>query len=66
MFFGIKVSGKLMNLAPWTDFYNAVLQPPYTSNPKSWLGFYQMDLEISELSCVNFQSRSTRFVAASP
>ena len=32
--FGIKVSGKLMNVLPWTASYNAVLQPPSTSNPK--------------------------------
>ena len=29
------VTDALINLAPWTGFYNAVLQPPSTSNPKS-------------------------------
>ena len=29
-----------------------------------WWDFYQVDLEISELSCVNFQSRSIRSAAA--
>ena len=32
-FFGIKVSGKLLNLVLWTAFYNTVLQPPSTKDP---------------------------------
>ena len=33
--FSISVTDALMNLAPWTGFYNAVLQPSSTSNLKS-------------------------------
>ena len=33
--FSMSVTDALMNLAPWTGFYNAVLQPPYASNSKS-------------------------------
>ena len=35
------------------------LQLPVTQRA-DWWDFYQMDLEISELSCVNFHSRSIR------
>ena len=31
--FSISVSDVLMNLIPWTAFYNTELQPPSTSNP---------------------------------
>ena len=33
--FSKSVTDTLMNLAPLTGFYNAVLQPPSTSNPKN-------------------------------
>ena len=35
--FSMSLSDVFMNLAPWTGFHNAVLQPPSTSNPKSRL-----------------------------
>ena len=33
--FSMSLSDVLMNLVQCTSFYNAVLQPPSTSNPKS-------------------------------